>query len=358
MDAFSRAITETVRPGDTVLDLGSGTGFQSLLACRAGAKRVYAIDSGSIVGMAREIIAANGFADRVTFIRGLSTRVALPEPVDVITGDQIGRFGFDAGLLEYFTDARDRFLRRGGGRIVPLAVDLEVALLEMPDVWNKVVFWTQRPAGFDFAPVQPFAANSGYPIAARQSDLVSEVLLGATLDLATAKVAAIRIAGQLRTHRAGTIHGIGGWFTARLTDRVSMTNSPLSEQRIDRSQVLFPLVEPLAVKAGEALTLTMLILPADHIISWSIGGNGRRPTKQSTLGGMLLSREDLAKSGPSFAPRLTVWGAARRTVLDLCDGCRRVAEIEAALLAAYPTLFRTQDEVATFVAEVVHPYAE
>ena len=105
ISAFRRAIEEIVNPGEVVLDLGSGTGILGLLACRAGAGRVYAIEESGMIGLAREVCQANGFQDRVVFIKGLSTRVELPEKVDVVVADQIGRLGFEAGVFEYFRDA-------------------------------------------------------------------------------------------------------------------------------------------------------------------------------------------------------------------------------------------------------------
>src|SRR6478672_4716496 len=87
--AFDRAIREVVRSGDVVVDLASGTGILGLLACRAGARRVYAIESTPIARLASEIAAANGWSDRITAVRGIAAQVTIPEPADVIVSDQI-----------------------------------------------------------------------------------------------------------------------------------------------------------------------------------------------------------------------------------------------------------------------------
>src|SRR5204863_7107587 len=93
--ALSAAIERVVKPGAVVVDLGAGTGILGLLACRAGARRVYSIEAGGMIELAREIARANGFEDRIVFVKGLSTQVDLPEKADVLIADQIGRFGFE-----------------------------------------------------------------------------------------------------------------------------------------------------------------------------------------------------------------------------------------------------------------------
>src|SRR5262245_37626059 len=93
VSAFRRALSEAVQPDTVVLDLGTGTGVLGLLACQAGARRVYAVDKGDMIELAREICHANKLHQRMVFIKGLSTRIDLPERVDIIVADQIGSFG-------------------------------------------------------------------------------------------------------------------------------------------------------------------------------------------------------------------------------------------------------------------------
>jgi predicted RNA methylase len=61
--AFERAIAKVVRPGHTVLDVGTGSGILALFSARAGARRVLAVDiAADIAKFARNNAAGNGFA--------------------------------------------------------------------------------------------------------------------------------------------------------------------------------------------------------------------------------------------------------------------------------------------------------
>ena len=171
--AFESAISSVIRPGQTVLDLASGTGILGLLACRAGARRVYSIEEGGICAVAREFAKANGFSDRIIFIKGFSTHVSLPERVDAVVADQIGNFGFNAGVVQYFADARKRFLKPEGVTI-PRQMDLIVAPVVAPELFGQVDFWATQLAGLDLSPARELAANTGYQVNLSPDSLCGE----------------------------------------------------------------------------------------------------------------------------------------------------------------------------------------
>src|SRR5690349_10496031 len=89
-EAYTEALRHAVRPGSVVVDLGTGTGIWALLACRFGARKVYAIEHSDVIEVARETAGINGLSDRIEFIQELSTRITLPEPADVLVSDVRG----------------------------------------------------------------------------------------------------------------------------------------------------------------------------------------------------------------------------------------------------------------------------
>ena len=362
VSAFASAIAEIVRPGDVVLDLASGTGILGLLACRAGASRVYAIDGGGMAHPARAIVRENGFDGRVHVINGFSRHVDLPERADVLVTDQIGRFGFDAGVVEFVADARRRLLKPDA-RLVPSRIDLLVAPVEVPDVAEAIDFWSGRPMGFNMEPLHEMTVNSGHPRTLGADQLLGTPKVGGSIDLRT-DAASITVSAESVIARPGTLHGIGGWFAAALSPAVTLSNAPLAANRIARRGVVFPIRRGVAVAAGDRVSVRMRILPTDLLVSWTVRvfrGDAAEASErfdQSTLGGMLLEPERLHRTRPDYVPNLTARGKARLSVLELCDGRRALDAIERDVYERHPALFRDRAEAAVFVAEVVTGYSE
>lgn len=356
VEALRRAIHATVREGDVVLDLGCGTGLLGLLACDAGAARVYAIDHSGMIDIARAVARQNGRADRITHIAAHSTHVTLPERANVLLFDQIGRLGFDAGLLEYAADARRRLLEPGA-RIVPGPVTLECALVSSPEMRARVDFWTARPAGIDFTPAAVTALNTGYPMDAHLAACISPAAAVMTFDPAAWNGEPLSGEVTLAADRDGRADGLAGWFRAELSPGVWMTNAPGAADRIKRRPGFLPFERPIDMRRGETIAARIRVLPADEILSWEIArGNGVR-FSHSTWKGLLPTREAVDRTRAGAIPQLTDRGVARKTVLDLCDGARTVREIERALIDRHPDLFAGPQAAEIFVAEVLSVYA-
>src|SRR5258706_6046731 len=78
--AYREAIARAVKPGDSVVDIGSGPGVFALLACKAGAKKGYAIDTESGVGFGRQLAGTHGLTGRIWLLPGDSRQILRLEP--------------------------------------------------------------------------------------------------------------------------------------------------------------------------------------------------------------------------------------------------------------------------------------
>jgi protein arginine N-methyltransferase 1 len=129
--AFRQALSNAVRPGCAVLDIGSGTGVWAIEAARLGAARVVAIERESLlVPLIERLARDNGVADRVRVIQGESRQVRVRGRFDVVVAELIGHQGFNEHIVPVMADARARFLRPGG-RLVPLALALWAAPVKL-----------------------------------------------------------------------------------------------------------------------------------------------------------------------------------------------------------------------------------
>jgi predicted RNA methylase len=68
--AFGAAIAALVKPGDVVLDLGTGSGIMALFAARAGAGKVYAVEIGDYLWRSsQQVFADNGLSSSIIPLR-------------------------------------------------------------------------------------------------------------------------------------------------------------------------------------------------------------------------------------------------------------------------------------------------
>lgn len=118
VEAYRAAIQRTVRPGMTVLDLGTGTGILAQWALEAGALRVYGIEMNrGILDEAVRRMAASGHAQRFVPVCEVSFDATLPERVDVLISEIIGNLADNENFVPILRDATARFLASEGIQI-------------------------------------------------------------------------------------------------------------------------------------------------------------------------------------------------------------------------------------------------
>ncbi len=268
MDSYRRAIQASVKPGDVVLDVGCGTGVLSFMACEAGAKRVYAVDSGPIIEAARELAIDNGFADRIEFVEGWSTKIDIPERADVLITETIGSAGLDEGIIAWVADARQRLLRPDAV-LLPQRLRLWIAAAESFDDHALAADWRSPDLPYDYKAAQRRAERTLWfaditpEFLLGQPELAADIHFTETLDETTTS------AGHLRVDRAGTLHGLACWFDSLLCEGVTVDNLPPREDS-SWSHGFLPLAEPLDVSAGDEFSWELSVSADGEHWTWQL----------------------------------------------------------------------------------------
>ncbi len=150
MDYYHRAITKIVKEGDTVIDLGTGTGILSFFAAKKLPKKIYAIDHGGIIESAK-IISGHNKIQNIEFINTNSKNFNLPEgeKADIIIHEQIGALLFDEHMNENIFDLKNRLLKNGG-KILPGKFEVFIEPVKLKDGHNVPYIWEQEIYGIKY----------------------------------------------------------------------------------------------------------------------------------------------------------------------------------------------------------------
>ncbi len=268
MDAFRRAIDASVQPGDIVLDLGCGSGVLSFMACEAGAAKVYAIEGGPVIDVARELAVDNGFDDHIEFLAGWSIDVGLPEPADVLISETIGNAGFDEGIVAWTVDARQRLLCPDAV-LLPQRLRTWVCAAESFDDHLLVSDWQSPDLPYDYTAAHRRASQTLWYADLTPANLLGQPELAADVDLRTATDTPITSEGVLRVDRPGTLHALACWFDALLCPGVTVDNLP---PRTDSSwsHGFLPLAEPFEVEPGDELAWELSVSADGEHWDWQV----------------------------------------------------------------------------------------
>jgi protein arginine N-methyltransferase 1 len=297
MDAYAAALRETVNRDSVVMDLGCGPGVFALLACKLGARRVYAVEPDKVIGLAREAAAANGFADRIEFFEKLSTEITLPEPATIIVSDLRGVLPWFEQNISSIIDARKRLLAPRGV-LIPGRDILWAAVVEAPEQYAELVSPWQNQFELDLSAGTRFITNNWRKTQIKPEYFLAEPVYWNTIDYHEIESRDVRAEISWRAARNGTAHGFAAWFDSELVDGIDFSNHP-SAPRLIYGQGFFPFSQPVEVSEGDRIELRLAanFVQDNYVWRWDTDFIDRERVKasfkQSTFYGAPLSTAQL-----------------------------------------------------------------
>jgi protein arginine N-methyltransferase 1 len=298
IEPYVEALRRAVTADSVVMDLGCGPGLLALLACKFGARRVYAVEADNVINIAREAAAANGYADRIDFFQSHSTEIAVPERATVIISDLRGVLPWFQKHIPSIVDARQRLLAPGGV-LIPRRDTLWAALVETSGQYEKIVGpWRNHLFDVDLSAGLFRITNSWRKTRLKAEELLTEPVCWTTLDYHEVGTADVCAEISWLVEQTATAHGIAVWFDADLADGIGFTNRPGASELV-YGNAFFPFPQPVEVREGERVAgkLRADLVQGDYVWSWTTDFTDQKIRfEQSTFFSAPLSVERLRKS--------------------------------------------------------------
>lgn len=231
----------------------------------------------SICEKAREIVAVNGMADKITLLEGKMEEVVLPYPkVDIIISEWMGYFLLYESMLDTVLYARDRYLVPDG-KIFPDKVTLYLGAIEdgeykddkigckcatsqvrpYPRAKLSILVW-DNVYGFDYSPMKEAALTEPLVDTVELKALVTDPCPVFTIDLYTVKSPDLtfKVPYKLTARRNDFVHALIAWFDVEFTachKPICFSTGPHARYT-HWKQTVFYLRDVLTVEFGEVIT--------------------------------------------------------------------------------------------------------
>ena len=318
-----------------MLEIGAGLGTYAFFAADAGAAKVWAIDGHPVIHVARTIGRLNGYADRVTFVRGWLPEAVPADPPDVVIFEDFPPRLVDARVWRLLRDLR-RVGLASGVRFVPAAAELFLAPVESARLAGDLTLDAERELhGLDWSVTREYVVH-----AAHRVHVPPEALVHPGVPLAAVRFDQPLEAGAcsgevvIRMERAARINGLAQWFELVLCEGVRVSNRP-GELPGSWGQLFLPVDPPLEVREGCVLRVRIGAQPlpdgAPGWLAWDVTSDaGDRHGNEFQA--EPLGVQDLLAASRDAVPRLNDAGRRAAEILGLVDGQRTIGEI-ASLLA-------------------------
>lgn len=345
--AFANAIKEAVKPGHVVADIGSGTGLLAILAAKAGARVVYAVERGPLAEIIEAAAVDNGVGDVVKVLRGDARDLVFPETPDVIVSETIGSFGVDEGMLGLLKTIKQRV---PDATMIPGSLDVHVGIADIATLTSE---FNTLGEGL---PVRLTALRRSVAnrvaMAAVYGDDVVGVERAATFVIGEADLPD-HFGARVVAGRASVVNAVVVWFSTQVSPSVHLASGPNAPSP-SWANCIFPIDPPIHVEAGDAVDVDIepRLVSDRGTWAWSVKHKDvvrYADAMNAQSGGEADLRQQLGvEHRPRQVRTVEVWAAA------LAGGFADIDTMVARVRAAYPTRYADDSDARQEVRHMLH----
>lgn len=364
--AYREVLKKFINPDSVVVDIGAGIGTLTLLACKFGARKIYAIEPDPLIQVARELVEANGFSDRVEFIQAMSTSVDLPEKADLVISDLRGSSPFFEAHIPSVIDARRRFLKPSG-RLVPMTDRILAAAVCAPEMAR-----TQAPLeswsfmGLDFSLARDYVSNVAFTTRKKPEFELTELMSLGEIDYRDVTTPDFEAGAETVILRNGMMHGLSLWFETELAQGIGYSTARREDDDCIYGALFLPWPEPLMLEKGCLLSIEVRanFSGGSYLWDWSAvvrdrsGQQTIHELSQSSVLGIPVSLDSLKKRAGESVPGLSVEGRTLAAALREMEQDRTVEAIGQALFRQFPQQFPKLDVALLKAADIAQKFGK
>jgi len=358
VDAYAGAIRALVKPGDRVLEIGAGIGFFSVLAVRAGAAHVDAVEPNPAIHLGPRLAQANGCDGRITFHHCHALDLALATPADVLIADLRGPLPFCGRALETLADVRQRLMRPSAAIIARRDV-LYAAPVRAPQAFRREVEMPLRRRDICLEPVARVLYDTPLRYSMPAGDLVLEGKPWLTIDYRSVVCCDGGGEASWDIEQRSAPDGIAVWFVSDVAEGFEFSTAP-GHALSPYGQLFLPFRHPVLLEAGDSLRIGISVHLAgdDYVWAWRLWRNrGRQGDElvvdQNSLAELVIDPSALPATADATVASPRPAGRALRLVLESIEDGQPIGAIASRLVERFPDLFATRDRALAFVTKRV-----
>ena len=247
LEKFRKAIREAVKEGDYVVDLGTGSGVLAIMAAKAKAGRVTAIEiNPEAIDYASRAARLNGVENVVEFVQCNFSDFVPNVRADVVICEMLSSMMLVEQQIPASVHAVESILKPGG-ILLPQDVTIFLVPVESPETWGKFRFQE-----IQFPQVVQTATQETTRDLADMKVLESLKLMSLKQNTTIDETLRFTIVDK------GTIHGLVGAFEARLFGDIQL------KMEDGWKQLFIPMEQPIEVSSGDVFTVRVVYQPGKY----------------------------------------------------------------------------------------------